>query len=231
MAFIATIPRQRTELLTSWVGALIASLSDHFAWLSATARAVHGAPNLLSQQQLTHCTMVRFRPAGRLTFFAYGSPPGAKKVSKETHPGIRVSLRSTSLPPVPLRGPAYKGHPWPFMRGRLVLSPHPCGSLPYATPTLGLLTGSLRACRFPVSSHSELSVYLFVERVQPAQPAYAGFTRPTRSFPRSAWACSHRRSASAGRRASLGGFPRRAWEPSKKVRAGIRSRQEAEWNR
>ena len=37
-----------------------------------------------------------------------------RRVSKETHPGIRVSLRSTSLPPVPLRVPAYKGHPWPF---------------------------------------------------------------------------------------------------------------------
>ena len=50
-----------------------------------------------------------FRPLGRLTFFAC-----AKKVSKETHPDIRVSLRETSLPPAPLRGPAYKGHPWPF---------------------------------------------------------------------------------------------------------------------
>ena len=37
-----------------------------------------------------------------------------RKLGKETHPGIRVSLRSTPLPPVPLRGPAYKGHSWPF---------------------------------------------------------------------------------------------------------------------
>ena len=51
----------------------------------------------------------RFRPLGRLTFFAC-----AKKVSKETHPDIRVSLRSTPLLPVPLRGPAYKGRPCPF---------------------------------------------------------------------------------------------------------------------
>jgi len=108
------------------------------------------------------------------------------RVSKETHPDIRVSLRETPLPPVPLRGPAYKGHPWPFKRGRLVLSPHPCGSLPYATPTLGLLTGSLRACRFRVSSRSELSVCLAVGRVQLAQPAYAGFTRSTQWFLRGA---------------------------------------------
>ena len=33
---------------------------------------------------------------------------------REGHPGIRVSLRETSLLPVPLRGPAYKGRPWPF---------------------------------------------------------------------------------------------------------------------
>jgi len=38
----------------------------------------------------------------------------AKKVSKNACPSIRVSLRSTSLIPSMLRGPAYKGHPWPF---------------------------------------------------------------------------------------------------------------------
>ena len=37
-----------------------------------------------------------------------------RKLGKETHPDIRVSLRSTPLLPVPLRGPAYKGHPCPF---------------------------------------------------------------------------------------------------------------------
>ena len=53
--------------------------------------------------------LIGFAPYGRLTFFAC-----AKKVSKETHPDIRVSLRSTPLLPVPLRGPAYKGRPCPF---------------------------------------------------------------------------------------------------------------------
>ncbi|VXB98366.1 hypothetical protein PSEUDO8O_20376 [Pseudomonas sp. 8O] len=37
-----------------------------------------------------------------------------ERCAKEGHPDIRVSLRETSLAPVPLRGPAYKGHPWPF---------------------------------------------------------------------------------------------------------------------
>ena len=37
-----------------------------------------------------------------------------RKLGKETHPGIRVSLRSTPLLPVPLRRPAYKGRPCPF---------------------------------------------------------------------------------------------------------------------
>ncbi len=37
-----------------------------------------------------------------------------KKVTKNACPCIRVSLRSTSLIPSTLRGPAYKGHPWPF---------------------------------------------------------------------------------------------------------------------
>ncbi len=40
--------------------------------------------------------------------------PNAEKVTKNAYPYIRVSLRSTSLIPSPLRRPAYKGHPWPF---------------------------------------------------------------------------------------------------------------------
>ena len=43
MAVTATIPRQRTELLTSWVGALIAFLSNRFPRLSATGCALYGA--------------------------------------------------------------------------------------------------------------------------------------------------------------------------------------------
>ena len=48
-------------------------------------------------------------PHGRHTFLAC-----PRKVCQRRAPGIRVSLRSTSLAPVPLRGPAYKGRPWPF---------------------------------------------------------------------------------------------------------------------
>ncbi len=57
---------------------------------------------------------------------------------REGHPDIRVSLRETTLPPVPLRGPAYKGR-----RGPLSLARHPCLASPYATPALGLLTGTV----------------------------------------------------------------------------------------
>ncbi len=57
---------------------------------------------------------------------------------REGHPDIRVSLRETPLPPVPLRGPAYKGR-----RGPLSLARHPCLASPYATPALGLLTGTV----------------------------------------------------------------------------------------
>ncbi len=38
----------------------------------------------------------------------------APKGTKRSCPCIRVSLRSTPLIPSTLRGPAYKGHPWPF---------------------------------------------------------------------------------------------------------------------
>ncbi len=39
---------------------------------------------------------------------------GPPKGTKKSCPSIRVSLRETPLIPSPLRGPAYKGHPWPF---------------------------------------------------------------------------------------------------------------------
>ena len=39
---------------------------------------------------------------------------GPSKVTKNACPCIRVSLRSTSLIPSPLRGSPRKGHPWPF---------------------------------------------------------------------------------------------------------------------
>jgi hypothetical protein len=89
--------------------------------------------------------------------------PAGKKVTKNAlplHPAIRFarvrnSLRSPFGPaygcyfaslrcaPSLLRGSAYKGHPRPFKRGRLVLSPHPCGSPLYATIPLTLLKGPL----------------------------------------------------------------------------------------
>ena len=71
--------------------------------------------------------------------------------------GVRYLLRSPFGPacgcysatlrfaPSPLQGSAYKGHPWPFERGRPVLSPHPCGSTPYATIPLTLLMGRLES--------------------------------------------------------------------------------------
>ena len=52
----------------------------------------------------------RFAPPGDSLFFVCAK----KSKQKKAPPGIRVSLRSTPLLPVPLRGPAYKGHPWPF---------------------------------------------------------------------------------------------------------------------
>ncbi|RAR40279.1 hypothetical protein DP092_02510 [Pseudomonas sp. MDMC224] len=65
-----------------------------------------------------------------------------ERCAKEGHPDIRVSLRETSLAPALLRGRLTRAIPGP-----LSLSPHPCGSLPYATPPLGLLKGTRsRAC-------------------------------------------------------------------------------------
>ncbi len=51
------------------------------------------------------------------SLFPNAGRPAPKKVSKNACPCIRVSLRSTSLTPSALRGPAYKGHPWPVIAG------------------------------------------------------------------------------------------------------------------
>ena len=152
---------------------------------------------------------VRFRPAGRLTFFAC-----AKKVSKETHPGIRVSLRSTSLPPVLLREPAYKGHPWPFKPLAASMRLVPLRNT-YVRPSDG------EFARMQVSSFKQLgavgmplySITLCVG-IQPQTIRVLGGI-PTQSVGTINKLKRHRRSPS----------------PAPQVWAGIGSRQEAEWNR
>ena len=53
-----------------------------------------------------------------VTTLRYVSLLAQERCTKEGRPDIRVSLRETSLAPVPLRGLAYMGHPWPIKRGR-----------------------------------------------------------------------------------------------------------------
>jgi len=77
---------------------------------------------------------------GASLFFARGSPPGAKKSKqKKARPFIRVrDLRPrTPLLPPALRGPAYKGHPWPFIAG----TPSPLAA---SMPLAPLRAGSTR---------------------------------------------------------------------------------------
>ncbi len=68
---------------------------------------------VLAPAQMDNAALSSARPTG---FALHGDSlfSNAKKVSKNACPSIRVSLRSTSLIPSMLRGPAYKGHPWPF---------------------------------------------------------------------------------------------------------------------
>ena len=92
MAVVATIPRLTSSALPNsyclFGGLLLRIYSQHFPRPSATDCAIHGAS----------LSLVCPRESNQ----------------REGHPGIRVSLRSTSLLPVPLRGPAYKGRPCPF---------------------------------------------------------------------------------------------------------------------
>ena len=92
MAVVATIPSLTSSALPSghclFGGLLIQVFPQHLPRHSTTGCALHGAS----------------------LFFVCAK----KSKQKKAPPGIRVSLRSTPLLPVPLRGPAYKGHPWPF---------------------------------------------------------------------------------------------------------------------
>ena len=86
-----------------------------------------------------------FAPLRRLTFLCLRIAARRKekqtKESAHRHPGLAAA--PPNLPPSGAApGAGLKGHPWPFKRGRLVLSPHPCSSSPCATPPLGLLTGT-----------------------------------------------------------------------------------------
>ena len=79
-----------------------------------------------------------FAPSGDSLFFEIGLPPSAKKSKqKKAHPAIRVSLRSTSLTPAPLRGR--------LARAAIGISRHPCRSPLCTTIALTLLKGEIRA--------------------------------------------------------------------------------------
>ena len=179
MAVTATIPRQRTELLTSWVGALIAFLSNRFPRLSATGCALYGAS----------------------LFFVCAK----KSKQKKAPPGIRVSLRSTPLPPVPLRGPAYKGHSWPFKPFAASMRLTPLRNT-YARPSDG------ESARLMISSANPHGAV--------GKPRLSeGKTRAVRAvIPRADG--NHELQS-----------PQQTLYRKTKDRAEIRSRQEAEWNR
>lgn len=79
----------------------------------------------------------------------------APKGTKRSCPCIRVSLRSTSLIPSALRGPAYKGHPWPFtpLAASMPLAPLRADSI--RPPERGVL------CRLMVRFPAKKQAWLF----------------------------------------------------------------------
>ena len=109
--------------------------------LSVTACAEHLGCAPYGRHTLIRCAHPSGQPAA-VTPLRYVSLLAQERCAKEGHPDIRVSLRETSLAPALLRGPAYKGRPWPLSGAAVGISPHPCGSSPYATPPLGLLKGT-----------------------------------------------------------------------------------------
>jgi hypothetical protein len=96
-----------------------------------------------------------FAPHGRVTFLLLVQQESNQR--KRT-PGIRVSLRETSLAPVPLRGPAYKGHPWPFKPLAASMRLVPLRNTSTRPPDG---TG-LRACKIVSSANSAAFVLLIL---------------------------------------------------------------------
>ena len=93
-------------------GLSLVACSPRFPWRLATGCALHGASlSLVWPREINQ---------------------------REGHPDIRVSLRETALPPVPLRGPSRRDVPVPSFLAR-----RPCLASPCATPALGLLTGTV----------------------------------------------------------------------------------------
>ncbi len=91
------------------------SLTDLAIFITACTERFGCAP--YGRHTLIRCAHPSGQPAA-VTPLRYVSLLAQERCAKEGHPNIRVSLRETTLAPAPLRGPAYKGHPWPFKRGR-----------------------------------------------------------------------------------------------------------------
>ncbi|TRO43952.1 hypothetical protein EQ831_06060 [Pseudomonas sp. ALS1279] len=93
-------------------------------------------------------------PYGRHTFLAC-----PRKVCQRRAPPTS-GFRCAKLPSLRCRS---GGRLTRAVPGPLSLSPHPCGSLPYAAPPLGLLKGTRsRACKISSGSSSTVSVFAFV---------------------------------------------------------------------
>ena len=153
-----------------------------------------------------------------------------RKLGKETHPGIRVSLRSTPLLPVPLRGPAYKGRPCPFtpLAASLRLVPLRNTS---TRPTDG------EFARMTVSRFRPDGVVGLPRRRAGATRAAAsrGFHPPYSIVP-TLRVCGTQRIPGGAPTQSVGTINKlkrhhHTSDFSPQGRAGIGSRQEAEWNR
>ena len=87
------------------------SLTDLALSITESTERLGCAP--YGRHTLIRCAHPSGQPAA-VTPLRYVSLLAQERCAKEGHPDIRVSLRETSLAPAPLRGPAYKGHPWLF---------------------------------------------------------------------------------------------------------------------
>jgi len=134
-------------------------------------------------------------PHGRHTLIRFAHPSGQpaavtplrsvsllaqERCAKEGHP--TSGFRFAQLPSLRCRsgGRLTRAIPGPLSGAAIGISPHPCGSSPCATPTLGLLTGPDRElARFPQSRTRRRLFLLLLLKCDRTDDAKIPFRRPS----------------------------------------------------
>ena len=132
--------RSSPALPCASVGASAAHEPDGHSWRTVFTEPTRRNPGRETVGFLPECrrsALSSARATGCASHGALLSLHAQRKVSKKARPASGPALRAGSFTPSQLQGRLTRA-----IHGPLSLSPHPCGSSPYATIPLTLLTGN-----------------------------------------------------------------------------------------